>query len=223
MGLPLSFLGNDDFDFGLKDFITPTPPTSSGTQEQSNKSVLEPPEILQPSSTVEPQYGREGSTESDQTIGRESFGSVIHGSMIDMSPPPEEAPIIPERKADEQVSSEEDEDEDGSHSSGSFSEQEMTGQDPQEDFVDGEHGNEPSLQIDTSLDRDVQQGDNETTDMLPERDETLQQGRNMKLDLDFPLDSFDDDMGLGMDAEFDRVIEAQKVRSDLHLIDGSTY
>jgi hypothetical protein len=259
MGLPLSFLGNDDFDFGLKDFITPTPPSSSDTQEQSNRSVLEPPEILQPSFTVEPQYGREGSTESDQTIGRESFGSVIHGSMIDMSPPPEEAPIIPERKAtiktqgklktrpsgtpadleamraqrrhvsyevpaipdqyrsetsaqaDEQVSSEEDEDEDGSHSSGSFSEQEMTGQDPQEDFVDGEHDNEPSLQIDTSLDRDVQHGDNETTDMLPERDDNLEQGRNMKLDLDFPLNSFDDDMGLGMDAEFDRVIEAQKV------------
>lgn len=259
MGLPLSFLGNDDFDFGLKDYITPTPPSSSGTQEQSNKSVLEPPIILQPSFTIEPQYGREGSTESDETIGRESFGSVIHGSMIDMSPPPEDAPIIPERKAtiktqgklkarpsgtpadleamraqrrhvsyevpaipdqyrsetsaqaDEQAPSDEDEDEDDSHSSESLSEQETTGQESQQDPVDGEHDNEPSLQIDTSLDRDVEHGDDETTGMLSEQDGNRRQSRNMKLDLDFPVDSFDDDMGLGMDAEFDRVIEAQKV------------
>jgi hypothetical protein len=271
MGLPLSFLGNDDFDFGLKDYITPTPPSSSGTQEQSNKSVLEPPIILQPSFNAESQYGRESSTESDETIGRESFGSVIHGSMIDMSPPPEDAPIIPERKAtiktqgklkarpsgtpadleamraqrrhvsyevpaipdqyrsetsaqaDEQARSEEDEDEDDSHSSESLSEQETTGQESQQNPVDGEHDNEPSLQIDTSLDRDVEHGDDETTGMLSEEDGNRRQSRNMKLDLDFPVDSFDDDMGLGMDAEFDRVIEAQKVRLDLDLIDELTY
>jgi len=250
MGLPLSFLGNDDFDFGLKDYITPTPPSSSGTQEQSKKSVLEPPIILQPSFTTEPAYGREGSTESDQTIGRESFGSVIHGSMIDMSPPPEDAPIIPERKAtiktqgklkarpsgtpadleamraqrrhvsyevpaipdqyrsetsaqvDEQASSDEGEDEDGSNSSELLSEQEMAGQEPHQDLADGEHDNEQSLQMDTSL---------EITDVRSEQDENRRQSRNMKLDLDFPLDSLNDDMGLGMDAEFDRVIEAQKV------------
>jgi hypothetical protein len=247
MGLPLSFLGSDDFDFGLKDFITPTPPSSADSQDKGNKSVLEPPEILQPSFTIEPQYGREGSTESDQTIGRESFGSVIHGSMIDMSPPPEEAPIIPERKAtiktqgklkarpsgtpadleamraqrrhvsnevppipdqyrseastqaDEYASSEEDEEEDGSHSSGSLSEHDITGQEPQT-FANGEHDNDQSLQLDTTLDKDVQHGDDEPSDV-----------RNTKLDLDFPIISSDNDMGLGMDAEFDRVIEAQKV------------
>lgn len=265
MGLPLSFLGNDDFDFGLKDYITPTPPASSGTQEQSNKSVLEPPVVLEPSFTTEARYGREGSTESDHTIGHESFGSVIHGSMIDMSPPPEEAPIIPERKAtiktqgklktrpsgtpadleamraqrrhvshevppipdqyrseapaqaDEQVSSDEDEVEDGdeeeSHSSDSLSETEMTGQASQQDETDGEHDAEKSMQGDTNLDKDIQRTEGADSDILHEQVEQRRQSRNMKLDLDFPLESFDNDMGLGMDAEFDRVIEAQKVGS----------
>ncbi|KAH0413926.1 DUF1709-domain-containing protein, partial [Aureobasidium melanogenum] len=258
MGLPLSFLGNDDFDFGLKDYITPTPPASSGTQEQSKTSVLDSPVVLQPSFTTEARYGREGSSESDQTIGHESFGSVIHGSMIDMSPPPEETPIIPERKAtiktqgklkarpsgtpadleamraqrrhvshevppipdqylsetsaqaDEQVSSDEDEDEEESHSSESPSELEMTSQEPQQDEMDGEHDTEKSLHSDTNLEKDVQLANDETSDVLSEQDEQRRQSRNMKLDLDFPLESFDNDMGLGMDAEFDRVIEAQK-------------
>ncbi|KAI4722088.1 DUF1709-domain-containing protein [Aureobasidium sp. EXF-10727] len=254
MGLPLSFLGNDDFDFGLKDYITPTPPASSGTQEEIKKSVLEPPVVLQPSFTTEAQYERESSVESDHTIGHESFGSVIHGSMIDMSPPPEETPIIPERKAtiktqgklkarpsgtpadleamraqrrhvsqevppipdqyrsetsaqaDEQISSDEEEGEE-SHSSGSLTEPEMAEQEPHQIKTDGEHDAEKSLQSDTSLEKDDQYEDEATSDILPEQ---RRQSRKMKLDLDFKLDSFDDDMGLGMDAEFDRVIESQK-------------
>ena len=192
--------------------------------------------------------------------------------MIDMSPPPEEAPIIPERKAtiktqgklktrpsgtpadleamraqrrhvshevppipdqyrtetsaqaDEQVSSDEDEDEEESHSSGSLSETDMTGQEPQQDEMDAAHDTEKSLQNDTNLDKDVQLADNGTSDMLSEQDEHRQQTREMKLDLDFPLASSDNDMGLGMDAEFDRVIEAQKVgidtlyRSQTHML-----
>ncbi|OBW69366.1 MAG: Uncharacterized protein AUREO_005720 [Aureobasidium pullulans] len=252
MGLPLSFLGNDDFDFGLKDYITPTPPSSSGEQDQSKHSVLEPPELLQPSFTVEAEYGRRESFDSDHTIGRESFGSVIHGSMIDMSPPPEDAPIIPERKAtirtqgklkarpsgtpadleamraqrrhvshevpaipdqyrdeysahaDDQGSSEDEEENDQeSRGSDSHSEQEVSSQGLL-NVADGEQMAESSLQETASLDRHSDAETHASPEALSE------QSHEMKLDLDFPLSSFDNDMGLGMDAEFDRVIESQK-------------
>jgi hypothetical protein len=260
MGLPLSFLSSDDFDFGLKDYITSTQPTSSGTAEQVKKSVLEPPELLlPPRSADEASDERDESVSSDQTIGRESFGSVIHGSMIDMSPPPEEEPTIPERKAtirtqgklrarpsgtpadleamkaqrrhvshevpaipdqyrsevarqaDSQVSSEE---EHAEESSDSESEHEGSSGESMQDHLDGEQGTETSLQQDTSLEKvqiaeDEDESSRVVSDVSAKQVEPLGQ---LKLDLDFQPSSLDNDMGLGVDAEFDRIIEAQKVR-----------
>ncbi|KAI5243318.1 DUF1709-domain-containing protein [Aureobasidium subglaciale] len=258
MGLPLSFLGTDDFDFGLKDYMTPTPPVSTSAQDQSKKSVLEPPIVLQPSFTTEAEYGRDNSFESDHTIGRESFGSVIHGSMIDMSPPPEEAPIIPERKAtiktqgklkarpsgtpadleamkaqrrhvsyevpaipdqyrseflaqaDEEATSDEDDFGHETHSSDSRSGQETAGQEIQQDSLNGKQEAEVALREPAGLEQGALPEEGDSSGVSIEQHENTQQSREMKLDLDFPLNSFDDDMGLGMDAEFDRVIESQK-------------
>lgn len=260
MGLPLSFLETDDFDFGLKDYMAPTTPVMPKPEEQDKNSVLEPPELLRPGTATEDEGEREGSVDSEHTIGRESFGSVIHGSMIDMSPPPEEGPIIPERKAtirtqgklkarpsgtpadleamkaqrrhvsqevpaipdrffpefsaqtNEHASSDEEEEDD----SQSLSSDEQSEPAPIEEHLHeqpkDEQETEISLQEDTSLSKDV--GPDEEvpiTDALPEKEEKRRQSRKMKLDLDFPPNSFDDDMGLGLDAEFDRVIESQKV------------
>lgn len=266
MGLPLSFLGSDDFDFGLKEYITPSPPAPSNVERETKSSVLDPPEVLRPVSAHEIEEDGEVLDDSDHTIGRESFGSVIHGSMIDMSPPPEDAPIIPERKATirtqgklrarpsgtpadleamiaqrRQVSqevpaipdqflheysaqaggctsSEEEEDEERSQSSESNSESAQADEEQQvhDASADEQHGEASVPDEQSPFDGVESEAGQEavqdlTSDSLPEQDEKRRQSRKMKLDLDFPLNSFDDGLGLGLDAEFDRLIESQKV------------
>lgn len=121
MGLPVlsHFLGTDDFAFGLKDYITPSPPISRPVSKEHAKpqeSILNPP-VLAPHTPTEAEPERAGSFEEhhteqpaeqvEQDLERPGTpGSVVHHSADLEDEFPAEAELEHETELDFEPASE---------------------------------------------------------------------------------------------------------------------
>lgn len=106
--LPLLGLGTDDYDFGLKEYITPSPPASSHGEkkeepemasqlQESSNSIVNPPELFRPTSNSEAELPRTPVEEPELDFDDgDSFDSAIRDSITEEMLPVED---IPERRA----------------------------------------------------------------------------------------------------------------------------
>lgn len=245
MSLPFlsGFLGADDYDFGLKHYITPSPPASSElskavhAEEAEKQSVEEfnpainPPELLQPTFESEASVPRTPSEHSEHSehsfLDQEFSDSVVHASALDESPILEE-PIIPERRATIKTGGKLK-----ARPSGTPADlQAMIAQrrhvseeaPPRipnsyrsESLPNSEADETESLSneqdVTENLSGDENGSESTQADSFVEKEQNRRQSRKqLKLNLDLPVGSFVNGSGLGLDAEFDRMLESQKVR-----------
>ncbi|KAL8918709.1 MAG: hypothetical protein Q9172_005311 [Xanthocarpia lactea] len=225
MSLPqfASMLGEQDFGFGLEPFMTPSPPvdpeptkTALSSNEQSVEVVhdtakrpLTPEEQLQPPRF--PGYGAEEEEAPDTP------DSVIRHSITDAPDPP--SPIVPERiatikapggklktrpsitPADVEAMAE--------------TRRQVSREIPAVPAIPDRHCNRPPI-IEEALFKDPEtKCRNELVESHPGNDAISTDGPEDKrasslVQLDLPVEG-SDGLGFGLDQEFDRVIEAQKV------------
>ncbi|GAB7348685.1 hypothetical protein MBLNU459_g7431t1 [Dothideomycetes sp. NU459] len=239
MSLPLltGFLDTDDYDFGLKSYITPSPPASDelskamGDAESDKQSVAEhnpvmdPPELLQPTFGAEVPLPRTPSEHSeDMSIDRQSFESAIHSSTLEESPVLEE-PVIPERRATIKTGGKLKARPSGTPADlqAMIAQRRQVSEEPTPSIPDqyravSSSGSEvtETESLPADVDADDRLSENEHDGDPAQADSSVEKGQNrrqsrkqLKLDLDIPVGSFVNGSGLGMDAEFDRMIESQ--------------
>jgi hypothetical protein len=207
------FLDNNDFGLSLSSYMTPSPPPPIEVTEKKSSRKSDVHEYLRRPETPEqrqilssrPEYDGSGwGPEDDEEIDVGTPDSVIRHP-IPLSPA-RDSPSIPEQVATIKAAS-------GSKlktrpsitPSDVATMREMRRQVSSElaniPPIPERHRNRPSL----SMDRDL--GDETTAEGILERKQSLKK-KSLTLDIG-------NDLGLGLDEDFDRVIEAQKVAFDL--------
>lgn len=246
MSLPLlsGFLGHGDYDFGLAHYITPSPPASSELSrpttaaeaesqfvEMSNPA-LSPPELLQPTFESEASLPRTPSEHSEEvSLDRESFDSAILASTLEESPVVEE-PVIPERRATIKTGGKLKARPSGTPADlrAMIAQRRHVSEEPSpripdeyrsESLPNSEADETESLPSEQDATEELSGDENGSVsthaDSFVEKQQNRRQSRKqLKLDLEIPVGSFVNGSGLGLDAEFDRVVESQKVRSRNH-------
>lgn len=226
MGLP-TYLSMGGFELGLEEYITPTPPASSNDREKqldvvSNAPVLEPAAEIKPTYKDLPRPAYDGAEFSPEGTP----DSVVRQSSSEFEPlddEPEPEVEIPERRATIRTGG-------LLKARPSATPADMRMMAEQRRLVSAEHPVPPipqafqaEMEETTEVSEDFEattyssEGNESKADsaLEPSPDSKLheKESRRMKLNLDIPAlsgDSHDD--GLGLDQEFERVIEQQKVR-----------
>ncbi|KAF2215354.1 hypothetical protein CERZMDRAFT_82381 [Cercospora zeae-maydis SCOH1-5] len=236
MGLP-SYLASDDFDFGMKDYIVRTPAPEEASKQVD---IVSTAPILQPSVASEPQVEAKPVTkdlprptydgaeyDDGEFSAPDSPDSVIHHSSSEVHdfeelPPPvqpaPEAPVIPERRATIKTNGQLK-----ARPSATPSDLRMMAEQrrivsaghpvppiPQAYQVEVDHASETEEPSQYSSDGSELKVDSaiESNEETTRRRESRKQ---LKLDLEIPRVTADDADGLGLEHEFERVIESQKV------------
>lgn len=242
MGLP-SYLASDDFDFGMNDFIGATKPTSEATFKKTditaNVPALQPAVEFKPAPKDLPRPTYDGADYDDSEYNSRpgTPDSVIHHSSSESSHPDEQASsaepepevAIPERRATIKTNGQLK-----ARPSATPADFRMMAE--QRRLVSAEHpvpavpqAFQAEIGQTTEVNEDLSEtshasseGDASKTDSAvgqsPERSARHESRReskqHMKLDLEFPAISNESaDDGLGLESEFERVIESQKVSS----------
>jgi len=206
------FLSNSDFGLSLQSYMTPTPPPKDA-EELRGPRMSDAHEYLTRPETPEQQSMPSSKPEYDGTgwgpDEEDEFDSGTPDSVIRHPVPPSPArdsPSIPEQVATIKASS-------GSKLKTRPSvtpsdiaamkemRRQVSGEKPSVPPIPERHRNRPSL----NMDREASEG-LEAADMI-ERKQSLKK-KSLTLDIG-------NDLGLGLDKDFDRVIEAQKVAFDL--------
>ncbi|KAF7196273.1 Bud site selection protein BUD4 [Pseudocercospora fuligena] len=230
MGLP-SYLASDDYDFGMGEYITPSPPAAVDDKAKQLDMVANPPK-LEPAVEVKPSFndlprptydGAEFSPPGtpDSVIRRDSEVSALSEDL----PPPAEAepeqPVIPERRATIKTNGQ-------LKTRPSATPADLRAMANQRRLVSAERPVPPITQayqaemaetVEEDLSQHSSEGDDSKADSgvehSPETAARRQEAkRQMKLDLEIPaLNAAAGDDGLGLESEFERVIEGQKVGS----------
>lgn len=250
--LPLLGLGTDDYDFGLKEYITPSPPTSFqgepkpedlGTQQTPRRSVVNPPELFEGTTGAHSEMPRTPPTEEADFSDCDSLDSVMRDTITEEMLPVQEEDI-PERRAtiktqgklkarpsgnradlqamiqqrrqvSEEVPSIPDQ-----YRTTSHGESESETDDMSTDLEAEEHAFHSDVE---SAIRPDDSSDRSHADSFLDKENRRQSRKELKLDLALPTDSsVSSGLGLGLIEEFDRVIEAQKVRPQQHPLHRST-
>ena len=233
MSLPqfASMLGEHDLSFGMESFLTPTPPVDEepvkAFQLQEPREVPTPPESSMNRSSLDRPVTPESQLEpprfpgqlDDQEEEPRTPDSVIRHPIAE-SPLPE-SPSVPEpiatikapgaklktrpsiTPADIRAMAE--------------TRRQVSGGMPSVPSIPARHQNRPSVVMETSfvdgLDGDAHSSENETKseEASIQHDISTQPKRKSSLvQLDIPVEG-GDGLGFGLDKEFDRVIESQKV------------
>lgn len=247
MGLP-AYAAMDDFDFGMGDYIQPSPPTSKESTSKVDVTANAP--TLQPAAEIKPamkdlprptydgaEFSPEGTPESESSVIHHD--SEVSGLEEQVSPdePEQESPEIPERRATIRTNGK-------FKARPSATPADMRMMAEQRRLVSAEHPvpaipqayqaefeqvTETDAADETEATSYSSEGNESKADSAIESqtDLSTEQGtetkrresRKMaKLNLDIP--AFSTEMaedGLGLDQEFDRVIENQKVCSPFPL------
>ncbi|KAM3416880.1 hypothetical protein BST61_g8468 [Cercospora zeina] len=234
MGLP-SYLASDDFDFGMKDYIVRTPAPEEVIKQVD---IVSTAPVLQPSVASEPQVEAktvakdlprptyDGAEYDDGEFSQPgSPDSVIHHSSSEVHdfeelPPPvhaPEVPVIPERRATIKTNGQLK-----ARPSATPADLRMMAEQrrivsaghpvppiPQAYQVEVEPASDPEEPSQYSSDGSESKVDSavETHQETGRRRESRKQ---LKLDLEIPRVTADDADGLGLEHEFERVIESQK-------------
>ncbi|MCJ1287021.1 Bud site selection protein bud4 [Xylographa opegraphella] len=213
MSLPqfASMLGEDDFGLGLQSYLTPTPPLDDEPMKVNNHApVLAPQELQRPMTPEEqlypPKFPGCGNDEDDEP---KTPDSVIRHSVP--SPAMYESPEIPEPSAtikapggglktrasiapaDAQVMAQ--------------TRRQISGERPTTPTIPGLHNQRLSTAFEVDCLSTASSGDTSS-----EGEPVKQIKRKSSLiQLEVPLEEIDEGLSIGLDREFDRVIEAQKV------------
>ncbi|CAK1364753.1 unnamed protein product [Cercospora beticola] len=261
MGLP-SYLASDDFDFGMKDYIVRSPAPEESTKQTdivSSAPVLQPSVASEPQVEAKPvlkdlpRPTYDGADYDDGEFSPPgSPDSVIHHSSSEVHdfeelPPPVESklevPVIPERRATIKTNGQ-------LKARPSATPADLRMMAEQRRIVSAGHPVPPipqAYQAEVEQASEIEEpsqyssdGNESKADSAVEstqettRETTRRRGsrKQLKLDLDIPRVTADDDDGLGLEHEFERVIENQKVphhfpisalsRSDLVSRQGQT-
>ncbi|KXT01381.1 hypothetical protein AC578_6648 [Pseudocercospora eumusae] len=227
MGLP-SYLASDDYDFGMGKYITPSPPAAVDDKAKQLDMVANPPK-LEPAVEVKPSFndlprptydGAEFSPPGtpDSVIRCDSEVSALS----EVLPPPAEAepeqPVIPERRATIKTNGQ-------LQTRPSATPADLRAMANQRRLVSAERPIPPFPQayqaemaetVEEDLSQQSSEGDDSKADSgvehSPETAARRQEAkREMKLDLEIPaLNAEAAGDGLGLESEFERVIESQK-------------
>ncbi|KAK5118436.1 hypothetical protein LTR62_002950 [Meristemomyces frigidus] len=229
MGLP-SYLSADDYDFGMGQYITPSPPASSDSTKKLDLTAvpsLKPSVSLGPMAFPQeyavPQISPPGTPES-AVHTRTSEVSTLHdqeqygdaydeaaASFVEPEPEPVPEVVVPERKSTIKTSGKLK-----SRPSASRVDLEAIGQ---RRMVSGE---EPVPRIPSSYRAEPEIGADSASIESPKKADSSvgskerRQSRQMqRLNIDIPDMSGlgADDLSMGLESEFERVIESQKVSS----------
>jgi hypothetical protein len=225
MGLP-TYLSTGAFDFGMEEYITPTPPAVSNDNSKQLDIVTTAP-VLEPAAELKPTYkdlprpaydGAEFSPEGTPE-------SVVRQSSSEFEPLDEDEPEpqveIPERRATIRTG--------GLKTRPSATPADMRMMAEQRRLVSAEHPVPPipqpyqaEMEETTEVSEDLEattyssEGNESKADSAvepsPDSKQQEKESRKMKLNLEIPALSADNADGLGLDQEFERVIEQQKVR-----------
>ncbi|KAK4949219.1 Bud site selection protein bud4, partial [Elasticomyces elasticus] len=232
MSLPTfsDFLGTDEFDFGLKSYITPSPPPSAEKQRaiepaKTDRSIELPERAstpVQSTLTLEPLDLPRPSFMEPVELEVGTPESVIHNPITENTPPespPKETPTIPERSATIKTGGKLKARPSATPTdlqAMAATRRQISGGCPPpvpakhqaqlSTSSNSENYGLGSLSSEGSLD-----SDDTKTDSLVESEGKRRESRKMKLDLNIPSTDMGSGLGLGLDKEFDRVIESQKV------------
>lgn len=239
MGLP-SYLASDDFDFGMKDYIVASPApevTVKNIDILAEAPLLRPASALEARAEVKPAMKDlprptyDGADYDDPDCSPPgSPDSVIHHSSSEVqafeelpasAQPVEEAPVIPERRATIKTNGQ-------LKARPSATPADLRMMAEQRRIVSTGHPVPPipqAYQVEAGQTSEVEEelsqcssdGNESKADSAVEPSEETTRRREsrkqLKLDLDIPHITADDgDDGLGLEHEFERVIESQKVR-----------
>ena len=249
MGLP-AYLGSiDDYDFGMREYITPSPPASTSSEQkldlESKMPELQPPVDLEPPRAhyVERDVSPPATPESVIHLGDDGEVSPLeeHNGILPATDPVQrDSPEIPERKATIKTNGKLKTRKSGTPADfDTMAEQrrmvsaelpnmpaipEQYQQAQVEDAV-AEAGAEQIGGEETSVYSSERANEMTTTDSQVEeavahekfkkRRKNRKSGGRMDLSLDASALSLGDYEGLGLDEEFEKVIEGQKVRSPI--------
>ncbi|TVY38776.1 Bud site selection protein [Lachnellula occidentalis] len=208
------FMDNHDFGLGLKSYMTPSPPppppkdipltrAPSMTAAQQYLQRPETPEVRQ-MQTSKPEYDGTGwGSDEDDELDSGTPDSVIRHPLANESSPPRDSPIIPERVATIKSSGSKLKTRPSATPSDLTAMREMrrqvSSETPNIPPIPDRHRNRPSLSLEPEL------GDEDNENAV----ERYPSFKKKSLTLDIGSD-----LGLGLDKDFDRVIEAQKVAFD---------
>ncbi|KAI4279854.1 MAG: hypothetical protein L6R38_004914 [Xanthoria sp. 2 TBL-2021] len=228
MSLPqfASMLGEQDFGFGLESFMTPSPPINSdppkiapSSDEQRAEGIHETGKRpITPDAQLQPPKFPGYSAEEEEVPGTPD--SVIRHSIADSPGPP--SPAVPERiatikapggklktrpsitPADVEAMAE--------------TRRQVSREIPVAPALPDRHYDHPSMIEEASFMEPETSGQEQSVGSYPGNEATSTAGAEDKrasslVKLDLPVES-SDGLGFGLDQEFDRVIEAQKVASD---------
>lgn len=213
MSLPqfASMLGEDDFGLSFQSYMTPSPPLADEPSKSESKSLpTEAPHSLERPTTPQQQlypatltgYGNEEEEEQGTP------NSVIRHSIVD--PPRPESPAIPEPAATIKAPGA------SLKTRASLAPADARAMAETRRQVSGEQQVVPPIPDRHQLRSYVQEADaiNATSseDTGSEQDPVKQSKRKSSLvQLEVPVEVLDEGLSIGLDKEFDRVIEAQKV------------
>lgn len=210
-----SFLGNSDFGLSLQSYMTPSPPPPPPKDAELVRapSMSEAQEYLQrpetpqerPMPSLKPEYDGTGwGSEEEEEFDSGTPDSVIRHPLGKDQFPPRDSPSIPEQVATIKSSGSKLKTRPSATPSDLMSMREMrrqvSGETPNIPPIPERHRNRPSL----SVDREI--AEEEETENRVDRHPSFKK-RSLTLDIG-------SDLGLGLDQDFDRVIEAQKVIFD---------
>jgi hypothetical protein len=218
------FLGNnDDFGLGLKSYMTPSPPPAPPKNAELVRasSVIQAHEYLQRPETPQerqmptsrPEYDGTGwGSDEEEEFDVGTPDSVIRHPLTKEPSPPRDSPSIPEQVATIKSFGSKLKTRPSSTPSDLMAMREMrrqvSGETPNIPPIPERHRNRPSL----SVDREIAE---EETRNGVERHPSFKK-RSLTLDIG-------SDLGLSLDQDFDRVIEAQKVAFDPPLHSASAF
>ncbi|TVY85170.1 Bud site selection protein BUD4 [Lachnellula suecica] len=208
------FMSNNDFGLSLQSYMTPSPPPPPPKDEKlvRGPSMSEAHEYLQRPETPEqrqtlasrPEYDGTGwGPEEEEEFDVGTPDSVIRHPLSPEPSPPRDSPAVSEHVATIKSFGSKLKTRPSSTPSDLMAMREMrrqvSGEMPNIPPIPERHRNRPSL----SMERDIAEEEAETT---VERHPSFKK-RSLTLDIGR-------DLGLGLDRDFDRVIEAQKVAFD---------
>ena len=209
MSLPqfAAMLGKEDFGDSFSQYMTPSPPVQEPAKREQLPAAIRPPsaaEFQRPATSVE-QFSQ---SYEDMESDRESTPESVIRHPI-MEPNEEEAPVIPEPSAtikapggrlktrpslapaDIQTMAE--------------TRRKVSGDRPQMPPVPEKHRNRPSVIPEGDSFFGVEEQSNQTeSNRQPKRKSSLVQ-------LEVPIEDTEERLSFGLDKEFDRLLEAQKV------------
>jgi len=217
-------LGNNDFGLSLQSYMTPSPPPPPPKDEQLTRapSVATAHEYLQRPETPpqrqmptsKPEYDGTGwGSEEEEEFDTGTPDSVIRHPLTREPSSPRDSPCIPEQVATIKSSGSKLKTRPSATPSDLMAMREMrrqvSGERPNIPPIPERHRNRPSL----SVDREIAEEESENA---VERHPSFKK-RSLTLDIG-------NDLGLSLDQDFDRVIEAQKVAFDpsLQFADSDT-